>query len=140
MDWKWDCTDEGRVKRAKSVKFRDITLEPEPAGYAIGHSADEYYVTLESCTCADFAICGAKSDLQPCKHMIALAMKAGLVNENGLTPPQQKAADIASLRLRIALAYGFFYHFDDPIMSDKEYDLMKDKLAELEDSNNYDGL
>lgn len=137
MEWLWDLSDEGRVKRARSVKFSEIDLTPDhPSGRATGSASDDYFVTLDSCTCADFSISGRKGSPAPCKHMIALAMKAGIINENGNTPAQQRIADIESLRSRVAAAYGFYYLFSDPIMSDPEYDQAKEKLAELQKEEN----
>lgn len=133
MEWIWNISDEGRVKRARSVKFSEIDLTPDhPSGRAIGSASEDYYVTLDSCTCADFTISERKGVSAPCKHMIALAMKAGIINENGNTSAQQRAEDIESLRFRVAAAYGFYHLFSDPIMSDPEYDLAKKKLVELQ--------
>ena len=137
MEWLWNLSDEGRVKRARSVKFSEIDLTSDHlSGRALGSASDDYFVTLDGCTCADFSISGRKGTPVPCKHMIALAMKAGIINENGNTPTQQRTADIESLRSRIAAAYGFYHLFSDPIMSDAEYDKLKDKLAELQKEKN----
>lgn len=134
MEWNWPQSDEGRVMRAKKVKFREISLDGEaPQALAIGSKGGEYVVTLTSCTCADFSISRQKSDMQPCKHMLALAMKCGILNENGNTPARQRTADIQSLRDQIAMAYGFYYHFDDPVISDQAYDTLKSKLASLQE-------
>lgn len=131
--WIWSPADEGRIKRAKSVKFSYLDTESDnPSGSAIGSGAEEYAVTLESCTCADFSIQRNKAgNFLPCKHMIALGIKAGLLNENGLTPSQQKEADISSLRSHLASAFGHYYLFNEPVVSDAEYDSMKLKYAAL---------
>lgn len=140
MEWNWQKADEGRIKRAKTVKFRDISSSGEsPRAIAIGSGADDYAVTLVSCTCADFALSAQKSAPQPCKHMLALAMKCGILNENGNTPAQQHDADIRSLRSQIATAYGFYHYFNDPIISDREYDTLKSNLAALQGANAIEG-
>ncbi len=134
MEWNWQKADEGRMKRAKTVKFRQVLSNGEsPGALAIGSGSEDYVVTLESCTCADFAISQRKSNPQPCKHMLALAMKCGILNENGNTPAQQRDADIQLLRNQIAAAYGFYYYFDDPVITDREYDALKSKLASLQE-------
>ncbi len=128
--WNWPPTDEGRAKRASKLKFEELDLEA-PFGVIQGSDPEPYQCTLQSCTCKDYYICRAKGIPQACKHMIALGMKVGLLNENGLTPPQQREADIAALRAKLASAYGYYYLFDSPIISDKEYDESKSTLAEL---------
>ena len=133
MQWSWPQSDEGRIKRAKAVKFREIAADcNSPQALAIGSGADDYSVTLSSCTCADFAISRQKASPQPCKHMLALAMKCGILNENGNTPEQQRQEDIKSLQDQIAAAYGYYYHFKTPIISDQEYNDMKSSLAKLQ--------
>ena len=114
------------------MTFSKLDLNVDsPSGLASGSGKEDYVVTLNSCTCKDFVVSQGKGEAIPCKHILALAMKAGIVNENGKTPAQQRIADIESLRSRIAAAYGFYHLFSDPIMSDPEYDRAKEKLAEL---------
>lgn len=130
MLWNWPQVDEGRAQRARKLKFEELDLET-PFGVIQGSSPEPYQCTLQACTCKDFAMYKAKGTPQPCKHMIALAMKLGILSENGLTPPQQREADIAALRDKLASAYGYYYLFESPIISDKEYDKSKATLAEL---------
>lgn len=133
MEWKWPMVDEGRAKRAKVVKFPELDCSSDsPHGKAKGSAQEDYSVTLESCTCADFSISERRGAPAPCKHMVALAMKCGILNENGLTPAQQHAEDRQALRARIASAFGFYHLFHDPIITDEEYDRMKSRLSEIE--------
>ena len=131
-NWNWPTVDEGRVKRAKTVKFSSLSTSSDvPTARAIGSGSEDYAVTLDSCTCADFAMTQAKGNPTPCKHMLALAMKSGILNENGNTPAQQKAADLASLRNRLATAYGFYHLVKSPILTDAEYDAMKKEYQSM---------
>lgn len=127
--WDWPLADEGRRKRAKTVKFsRYDSNSEDPSGHAVGSGSEEYAVTLYSCTCPDFIISKNKAgEYQPCKHMIALAMKCGLLNENGLTAEQQKETDIVESRNILASAFGYYYLFQDPIISDAQYDAIKQR-------------
>lgn len=132
QNWNWDPADAGRVKRAQSVKFTVLDLNQEqPYGYAAGSGMEDYHVTLDSCTCADFSIMQRKGAPSPCKHILALAIKAGIINENGLTAEQQRKADIDSLKSQLAFAYGYYYLFDDPMISDKEYDRLKARYLSI---------
>ena len=132
MEWNWPKADEGRIKRASTVKFRSVHPELGPIAYAIGSGSDDYLVTLHDCTCSDFFMSAAKSKPQPCKHMLAMAMTQGILNKNGNTPEQQREEDIKSLRNQVASAYGYYYHFHAPLMSDEAYDKLKRQLSELE--------
>ena len=133
MVWDWPIADEGRVKRAKAVKYNEINASGDsPSARAAGSAAEDYSVTFSSCTCADFSISARKNEPQPCKHMIALAMKCGILNENGLTPAQQLAADRQFLRDLLARAYGYYYLFGESFISDAEYDAAKARLASLQ--------
>lgn len=132
-NWIWESEapkDEGRIKRAAKVKVDSLSInENECKGVFIGSEGTIYQTDLETCSCPDFAI---KQGNIPCKHILRLAMEAGIINANGNTPQQQRLADIAALRQQIASAYGFYYHFDSPIMPDKKYDELKSRLADLE--------
>ena len=133
MKWIWESEapkDAGRLKRAAKVKVDSLTInENECTGVFIGSEGTIYHTGLDTCSCPDFAI---KQGYIPCKHILRLAMEAGIINENGNTPQQQRLADIQSLRYQIATAYGFYYCFDDPMISDKKYDELKAQLSKLQ--------
>ena len=130
--WTWErnTLDPGRVARAAKVKVVELAItDDECSGVFIGSEGTIYHATLQECDCPDFAV---KHGSIPCKHILRLAMEAGIISKNGNTPEQQKKADIDSLRQQIASAYGFYHFFKSPIMSDKKYDQLKKDLQELE--------
>lgn len=127
MEWKWtkEQLEPGRIARARKVELSNVVvnipLSECHAECVSGSTGEVYHVSLQDCTCRDFTV-GKK----PCKHMIALAMEARLLNESGQTMDEE----IASQKATLAEAYGFYYLFDEPIMSDKEYDDLKYELAD----------
>lgn len=69
---------ENRFASAKKKELTPLDLSPENrSGRFVGSEGNIYETTLDSCTCADFAIQGFS---QPCKHMIRLAMEYGEVS------------------------------------------------------------
>ena len=132
-NWLWESEapkDEGRLKRAAKVKVDHLTItEDECSAVFIGSEGTPYATTLEACSCPDFAL---KHGTIPCKHILRLAMEARIINANGNTPAQQLAADREALRSQIAAAYGYYYHFHAPVMSDQAYDKLKDQLSKVE--------
>lgn len=134
-EWKWsdmaeDIIDPGRLSRAEKVKVSHLDIsETNCCGTFFGSKGNIYLATLDSCDCPDFAI---KHGTIPCKHILRLAMEAGIINRNGRTPEQQNQSDLNNLRYKLANAYGFYYLLDDPIISDAEYDMLKKQLYELQ--------
>lgn len=127
--WTWKEIDGNKARRAKAVKLQSVLSSPDPKAEAVSKSTGEVYdVSLNSCTCKDFAI---HHGHEPCKHMVALAMRLSILNENGLTLPQQSKIDLENLRDEIAIAYGYYYVFHKQLYSNQEYDSLKKKYAEL---------
>lgn len=131
LTWKWtkEDVDPSRVERAESVTLSNVVMNDEiPVCTAESLSVstgDVYKVTLHGCTCRDFTV-----RKQPCKHMIALAMRANLLNDAGLTPDEEYEADILSMKEKITRAYGYFHLFGVRVITDEEYDRIKYDLAD----------
>lgn len=135
--WPWLAVDENRVRNAQKIPEDSVRVNRALGSASIDGSPDRktgevvsYTVTLVRCTCQDFNM-NLKCK-KPCKHIIRLGMELGVINENGLTPAQQRAADIAELREKVARAAGYYYIFRSPICEDNMYDRMKARLARLE--------
>lgn len=66
-----------RMLSAKKLKEDDVvSVDLEKGEMRVQGSAPEPYdVTIESCTCVDFAV-----KKQPCKHIYSLASKMGLIS------------------------------------------------------------
>lgn len=75
-----DQLDQGRVNRARKLSLENIVINHQTGechAECISTSTGEVYrVSLTSCTCRDFTVSGS-----PCKHIIRLAMEAGLLGE-----------------------------------------------------------
>lgn len=77
---KWNDvhSEPDQVKRLDSAKKADLTpvsVNTEDGTARFKSKRGEYVVSLDSCTCADFAMRGL-----PCKHMYRLALELGLVS------------------------------------------------------------
>lgn len=77
---KWNDvhSEPDQVKRLDSAKKADLTpvsVNAEDGTARFKSKRGEYVVSLDSCTCADFAMRGL-----PCKHMYRLALELGLVS------------------------------------------------------------
>ena len=127
--WSWDVPDEGRVNRSKKVKFSSIVhTENEISGQCFGSHGELYRVTLKDCSCVDFS---KNKKMQPCKHMIALAMQCNILNNNGLTHDQDYDRVVEQLAIKVALAAGYYHVFDKPIISDVAYATLKYELWDM---------
>lgn len=127
--WNWPIPDEGRVKRAKAVRLFDISrADSGLSAKSKGSSGKIYQVSLQGCTCVDFAM-----HRLPCKHMIALALHCGILNENGLTEEQQEENFVQVLSIKVALASAFYHLYNKPFMSDSAYDALKYELWDNSD-------
>ena len=135
--WIWkdrepDSMDARRLDNAKKAKIVKISTRLDNCSATFqGSSGAEYLTTLTSCTCKDFAINNKRKE--PCKHIIRLAIEAGVINAYGNTPDQQRKSDFLRLRDELAYAYGNFYLFDDPMISDCEYDEKKRRYLDLKE-------
>lgn len=135
--WVWQSVDENRVRNALKIAKDLVHLDGEKAEASIESSPDRktgeiitHVVTLARCSCQDFNV--NNHGEKPCKHIIRLGMELGIINENGLTPEQQREKDIIELRDKIARASGYYHVFHSPICTDNTYDRMKERLTYLE--------
>lgn len=139
--WPWkdrepDSMDSRRLDNAKKLKIVEISTQPDTCSATFqGSSGAQYLTSLTMCTCKDFAINNKRKE--PCKHIIRLAMEAGVINACGNTPDQQRKSDFLRLHDELALAYGNFYLFDDPMIPDCKYDEMKRRYLELKEEFQY---
>lgn len=125
--WIWPMPEKGRLERAKKVQLISVwTNGGGPHARCKGSKGETYSVTLHDCTCRDFILNQKKADA--CKHMIALAIHCGVLNDGGLTLEQEGAQFFNHLAIKVALASGFYHVFKKPIISDAEYDTMKHEL------------
>lgn len=76
------CMERGIKLKGKYTNLK--TDEVNPSMTITGSSGEEYYVTLNNCTCHDFESRGL-----PCKHIYALANELGLLDED-VFPPYKK--------------------------------------------------
>ena len=136
-EWIWSSVDENSVKRALRISNDSIHMDEAKKEASIDGSPDRktgeistHVVTLTRCSCQDFNINNKRE--KPCKHIIRLGMELGIINNNGLTPEQQREKDIIELKDKIARAAGYYYIFKSPICADNMYDRMKERLAYLE--------
>lgn len=131
MIWNWPTVDAGRAERAHKLKFISMNTEAAEPNAVFKGSGGEYSSTLTGCTCPDFSININKRKPQACKHMVRLAMECGILNENGLTPDEQRQVDIQNLEMELALYAWHYYVLDTPDVSDKEYDYLKAKYLDM---------
>ena len=95
---------ENRFASAKKKELTPLSLFPdEKSGRFVGSEGSIYTTTLDSCTCADFAIQGYT---QPCKHMIRLAMEYGEV------PGNDRVTDPGAIKARYYLGRARQYVHD----------------------------
>lgn len=129
MEWKWtkEQLEPGRIARARKVELSNVVvnipLSECHAECVSGSTGEVYHVSLQDCTCRDFTV-GKK----PCKHMIALAIQAGILNSNGMTMEQAAKSFTDELAVKVALASGYYHVYHRPIMADAEYDALKYEL------------
>lgn len=129
MKWNWGNVEQGRISRAHKVKIVSLDLNSSnPSAECVGSSGTHYTCTLDGCTCADFSINERKGHLQPCKHMIALAMKCNLLNDKGLTHEEEIDLTTFELSMKVAIAAGYYHVIKKPVVSDNVYDSLKWEL------------
>lgn len=122
--WNWEVR-ESSLKKAVEFKPAEIQSIDKSKPFIVinGHTAN-----LDECDCQDFI--KSKGGVHACKHMIRLAIELGVINKSGNTPEQQYAADKHEYRNVIAMAYGRYHLFHEPLMTDEEYDKMKAEYKE----------
>lgn len=82
MPFREDLITESRWKSAIDKKQTPLKLYPESQSGIFASSDGGFYeTTLDNCSCPDFAIQG---HLQPCKHMIRLAMECGVIDNSDM--------------------------------------------------------
>ena len=82
MPFREDLITDSRRESALNKKQTPLKLFPEEQKGIFASSEGGFYeTTLEECSCPDFAIQG---HLQPCKHMIRLAMEFGIIDNTGM--------------------------------------------------------
>lgn len=93
MLFREDLITDSRKEAALNKKQTPLKLFPRDdthieSGIFASSEGGFYETTLEECTCPDFAIHGR---LQPCKHMIRLAMEFGLIDSTGMETDRDAA-------------------------------------------------
>lgn len=118
----WSCVDLGRVKKAKALKLVNVN---EDATYAeCNGSAKEPYIVHESyCSCPDY-----KRAANICKHMIALADIRGDFNIDSFIEEEEIKEELIKLKTKLSNAFSAYHLFNNPIMSDRDYDVLRDDV------------
>lgn len=80
-EWSWFGLETvSRHESAAELVKKCADVSEENASCTIkGSGKEAYSVTLHTCTCPDFSINANKGITTPCKHMLALGMRLGLV-------------------------------------------------------------
>ena len=98
MSFREDLITNSRRESALNKKQTPLKLMPEDQTGIFASSEGGFYeASLDECTCPDFAIQGR---LQPCKHMIRLAMEFGLIDSTGM----QTDRDAAVVKYHVGMA------------------------------------
>ncbi len=98
MSFREDLITDSRKEAALNKKQTPLKLFPETQSGIFSSSEGGFYETnLDNCSCPDFAIQG---HLQPCKHMIRLAMEFGLIDNAGM----QSDRDAAVVKYYVGMA------------------------------------
>lgn len=80
--WGWSSAEPGRLAKAKLLQCHTLSQEPFVKAEFVSQTTGEVYTTtLRSCTCHDFAI--RSHGKFACKHMLALALKTGVIAVDG---------------------------------------------------------
>lgn len=98
---------ESRLASAKKKELTPVEMSKEDEkGIFVGSEGNLYTTTLDNCSCPDFAIQGY---LQPCKHMIRLAMEFGEIPDDG------KASDPDAAKARYYLGKAKKFIHEAPL-------------------------
>lgn len=128
-EWKWEVRASSLKKAVKYQSADILSIDKnKPLIVIKGSKGDVHTANLEECDCTDFRM--VQGGVHACKHMIRLAIELGIINKNGNTPEQQDAADKHEYRNVIAMAYGRYHLFHEPVMTDAEYDTLKKEYKE----------
>lgn len=112
---------------SNSLKIKPSSIDPDTSSAVFEGSSGTYNATLMHCECSQFQM--RLKGKHPCKHIIALGAALGVFDRDTYAHrfEAKKLAD------QLAAAYGYFHLFNSPVMSDKEYDALKqayhDELA-----------
>lgn len=138
MLWKWGSVDKAKYNRALKTDLQASKQTPQNVmGIFVGNFG-VYRTTLNACECVDFT---SHHGEQPCKHMVRLAIEAGLIDEEGRAPYSDLYDSLNDMYTTIAVASGLYHVFSDSFLTDSEYDLLKQKYARtLGDLNFHYGM
>ena len=88
-----------RIERARQIQSSDVQVDRDGFSAIITGSKKSnseekhtYYVTADSCSCADFSI-----NRKPCKHMYRLAIECGIINSYSSEQFQEAIGAIENL-------------------------------------------
>jgi len=123
VKWTWNDIDPARYQRALEEKPVKVDYEKETAIFR--GSTRMYSCTLTHCECNDFQM--RLKGQQPCKHILSLGMALGAYDPKAVA----RQFEGVMIKDRLALAFGYYHLFNDPIMSDSEYDELKAQWADL---------
>ena len=122
---------ESRLASAKKKELTPVEMSKEDEkGIFVGSEGNLYTTTLDNCSCPDFAIQGY---LQPCKHMIRLAMEFGEIPDDG----KASDPDAAKARYYLGKAKKFIHEapltqvIDFSIASKDNIDISKNNLYKI---------
>lgn len=110
-----------RVKNSKTTHIISIDPSVPCAEFLSSDKESQYHTTLEACECVSYFV----NRDTPCKHMVRLAMELGILDSNGFTPKSKVMHDLSEIRTKLTFAFANYYLFDEPSISDKEYDKLK---------------
>ena len=126
MEWIWNFEDieEGRFTRSR--KLKPVELNRENGSGVFEGSEGTYTCTLTHCTCQDFQyrLHGA----QPCKHILSLGAALKAYDPDAVA----RRFEAEELKRCLAMAYGYYHLFHEPVLSNKDYDSMKARLAKIQ--------
>lgn len=116
-----------RLKSSKSTHLESIDKSVPCAVFRSSDGDDTYHTTLENCECVSYFV----NRDTPCKHMVRLAMEIGIIDADGFTPSSRRQHDLSEMRTQLSFAFANYYLFDDPTISDREYDALKQRYYAL---------
>lgn len=123
MNWIWQEIEEGRFNRSLKEKPANIDHSAGTAVFKGEHGT--YTCSLTHCDCQDFQV--RLKGMQPCKHILALGAAMGAFDPKALA---RHFNGVRAMEL-LSRAYGAYYLFHQPIMSDDEYDTLKAEWSDL---------
>lgn len=125
MKWVWENKDidEDRFDRIKEIE--PIQIDQEKTFASFQGKNGIFCCSFAQCECQDFRM--RLRGKSPCKHILYLGAELGAYDPVALKRyfDGKRAID------RLSLAYGRYYLFNDPVMSNEEYDAMKQEWLDL---------